>query len=80
MGGEQKIFQDFRLVRLHQGGIDVDALHVALGGQSHRHQAAAGRAHDLDHIELGMHRLHLVLEFAGLLHQTQNIRHGSLSS
>ena len=36
-----------------------DRFELALGGEPHRHHAAAGRAFDLDLVELGLHRLHL---------------------
>ena len=51
------------------------AAHFALAGKLHGQQPAAGRAFDLDAVELGLHRLHLRFEFGGLFHQAEKISH-----
>src|SRR5262245_53995457 len=78
MGCDDEILQDLPLRRLHERVIDLDAFHLALAGEFDGDEAAARRALDLDLVELGLHRLHLGLEFSGLLHQSQEIRHRSL--
>ena len=50
---------------------------VALGGQRHRHEPAAGDALDRDLVELGLHLLHLRLKLGRLLHQAEKVSHRS---
>src|SRR5665647_725687 len=75
MRGHQQVFENFALVRLHQAGIDLDALHFHFRGHAHADQAAAGNALDLDMAELFLHRLHLRLQLRRLLHHAEKISH-----
>src|SRR5262245_32188482 len=47
-GGNDEVLHDLLLLRLDQGVVDLDALHVALAGELDRDQTAAGGALDLD--------------------------------
>src|SRR6202163_4328435 len=75
MRGDQKVFEDLALVRLHQRGVDLHRLHFHLRRHAHRDETAAGDALDLDVAELFLHRLHLRLQLCRLLHHAEKISH-----
>src|SRR5208282_4141426 len=75
MGGDEKVFEDFLLIGLDQRIVDMHGPELALAGKLDGEQAAAGRAIDLDAVELRLHRLHLRFEFGGLFHQAEKISH-----
>src|ERR1700681_857268 len=75
MGGDQQVFEDFTLVRLHQRGVDLHRLHLHLGRHAHRDETAARDALDLDMAEFFLHRLHLRLQLRRLLHHAEKISH-----
>src|SRR4051794_3972562 len=62
MRADQKVLEDFALVRLYQRRIDLDRLHFHLCGHANRHKTAARDALDLDAAELFLHLLHLRLQ------------------
>src|ERR1700754_4018359 len=75
--GDQQVLEDFALVRLHQGGIDLDRLPFHLRGHANGNEAAARHALDLDVVELFLHGLHLRLQLRCLLHHAEKISHES---
>src|SRR3954453_6090454 len=75
MRGDQQVLEDFALVNLDQGGIDLDGLHFHLRGHAHGDEAAAGYAFDLDAVELFLHGLHLGLQLRRLFHHAEEISH-----
>ncbi len=75
MRRDQQVLEHLALFRLHQRGIDLDALHFHLRGHAHRDQASAGDALDLDIAELLLHLLHLGLQLRCLLHHAEKISH-----
>src|SRR3954454_20632123 len=78
-GGDEQVLQHFLLFRLHQRGIDLDALDVHLRGHAHGDETAAGNAFDLYVGELLLHLLHLGLQLRRLLHHAEEISHGCSS-
>ena len=56
------------------------ALHLALGGQVDLDHAAAGRALDLERLELVLQLLHLLLHGLSLLHDAHEVAHSRLST
>src|SRR5262249_42402716 len=53
--GDEQVLQDLALLRLHQRGIDLDALDVHLGGHAHGDETTAGDAFNLYIGELLLH-------------------------
>src|SRR3979490_3092496 len=75
MRGDQKVLEDFALVRLDQRGIDLHRLHFHLCGHVHADKAAARDALDLDATELFLHLLHLRLQLRCLVHHAATMDH-----
>src|SRR3954454_448131 len=79
-GRDDEILDDLGLVRDEERRVDAQALRLPLGGEDDPHHAAAGRALDLEAVELFLHGLHLLLHGLRLLHDPHQVAHSNLLS
>src|SRR6266852_6697550 len=73
--GNDEVFHNFLFLRLHEGWIYLNALHLALAGKPDSDDPSARHALDFNHVELSLHGFHLGLELSRLLHQAEEICH-----
>ena len=52
---DDKIFENFRVIRLQEASIDQKPCHCTLSGQRHLHEASTRNAFDLQVLEFGLH-------------------------
>jgi len=71
--GEDEVFDDFLVVAVEDGRIDVEGLQLAFGGTRRLNQACAGFPDHRDVVHLFLHLGHLRLHFLGFFHHPGHI-------